>query len=331
MDTGQRPWGLPVYKRLNKPSPRNGQLAGDVEVLFDRRVFDYMLRELSKDLSVEEGGKYVGYLLQASDALLERIGSRARRAIVIVDFLPSGPNAVRTAVELMPDGPYQEALFREIERLDPAVEHVGTWHSHHCNGLLRLSDRDVSGYFKTVNKAAYRPDFLVASLVTRVPRDVEDVGWIDHFLFVRGSDVYHKITDQIRVVAWPSFAGILGHGPTRPAARPRTTADLTPAPREPKPAGAWFDTEDGRGVLAADKRLFDQTFSSVTATRRDGQITLTGQTESRSVAVTYPRDAGDAKVSVMLRVEDSVVLRMECVISHRTLAYKAALAALGES
>jgi hypothetical protein len=321
-----------VHKRLKKPSPLNGQHAGDVEVLFDRRVFDYMIGELSKDLSVEEGGKYVGYLLQTGDRLLERIGSRARRAIVIVDFLPSGPNAVRTAVELMPDGPYQEALFREIERLDPAIEHVGTWHSHHCNGLLRLSDGDVSGYFKTVNKAAYRPDFLVASLVTRVPRDVEDVGWIDHFLFGRGSDKYHKITDQIRVVDWPSsFGGITGHGPTPPAARPLTDADLTPAEREPKPAVVWFETEDGRGVLAADKRLFDQTFSSVTATRRDGQITLTGQTESRSVAVTYPRDAGDAKVSVMLRVENAVVLRMECAISHRTLAYKAALAALGES
>src|SRR2546429_4775096 len=176
-----------------------------------------MLQELSKNPSVEEGGKYVGCLMKTDDPLLERIGSRAKQAIVIVDFLPSGPKAKRTSVELMPDGPYQDVLFQRMVRLDPAIEHVGTWHSHHCNGLRTLSDLDVSGYLKTVNKPAYRPDFLVASLVKDVPRSVEDTGWIDHFLFVRGETGHHRITDEVRVVDLVSaFGALTGHSPTRP-------------------------------------------------------------------------------------------------------------------
>lgn len=318
-----------MHKRLKKHSQPGGEYAGDVEVLFDRRVFDYMLQELSKDLSVEEGGKYVGYLLNAGDPLLERIRSGARRVIVIVDFLPSGPNAVRTAVELRPDGPHQEAVFRQIEGLDPAIEHVGTWHSHHCNGLQTLSPGDVDGYFRTVNRPAYRPTFFVASLVKNVPRRVEAQGWIDHYLFVRGDTQSYKITDQIRLVDLPSpFGVVTGHE----ARGPEVAQQVAPnREQEPRIGAPWFESEGGQGVLASDKRLFDGSFSSVRATRRDGQITLTGRTESRAVAVTYPRYAGDSEVSVTLKVEDAMVLRMQCSIPYRSLAYKAALAALKES
>ncbi len=315
---------------LKKRSSGRGY-TGDVQVFFDRHVFDYMLQELLKDESVEEGGKYIGYVLRAGDLPLDRVQTTARSVIVIVDFLPSGPNAVRTAVELMPDGPYQEALFRQIERLDPAIEHVGTWHSHHCNGLETLSGGDIRGYFKTVHKAAYRPDFFVASLVKSVPPTVESKGWINHFLFVRGDKEYYNITDGIRVVDWAStFGELTAHAPKGRAVAQPTAADIR-STGVPTPTTVWFETDEGRGVLAADKRLFDGTFDSVTATRRDSQVTITGRAGTRAVAVTYPRTAEDRDMAVTLTVDDSVVLRMECAITHRSLAFKAALAALGGS
>ncbi len=322
-----------MFKNLKKRPPSdNGQEPPDVEVLFDREISYYMLHELTKNLSVEEGGKYVGYLLKPGDLLWERVGSRAAEAIVIVDFLPSGPNAVRTAVELMPDGPYQEALFREIEQRDPAIEHVGTWHSHHCNGLRMLSDGDISGYRRTVKKAAYRPNFFVASLVKDVPRTAQEAGWIDHFLFVRGGAGYYKITDKVRVVDLVSpFGALTGHAfARREVVAPETAAVESPSDRRAA-ASLWFDTPEGQRVLAEDKRFFDENFDSVVTTRRDSRVIIKGRTGSRALAVSFPKDTGDGTVSVAVGVSDSGALRIECDLANRSLAYKAALAVLAAS
>src|SRR5437879_7951017 len=128
-------WGV----KKNR-SPQLAEYDGQTEILFDRQVLGFMLEELSRAPSVEEGGKYIGYMLVPGDPRLASLQvDQTARAIAIVDFLPSGPNATRTAVELMPDGPYQEGLFRSIEETDHLVEHVGSWHSHHCNGLRTLS------------------------------------------------------------------------------------------------------------------------------------------------------------------------------------------------
>src|SRR5207245_950776 len=154
----------------------------------------------------EDGGKYIGYLIENGHA-----GSEGRAtlgiagpAILVTDFLPSGPNAKRTAVEFMPDGEYQEHVFRRAEGLDSNVEHLGSWHSHHCNGLERLSGGDIEGYFRTVNKANYRPNFFVASLVKKIPHQGSTPSdWIDHFLFVRGVDDFYRVTDTVRLVTFP--------------------------------------------------------------------------------------------------------------------------------
>src|SRR5206468_1732528 len=119
----------------------------------------------------------------------------------------------RTEVELQPDGEYQERLFRQVEQVDHEIEHVGTWHSHHCNGLETLSSGDVAGYLRTVNRAEYRLDHFLASLVIRVPRDPSDQDWIDHYLFVRGDEEYYRITQLIKIIDWPTrFRLITGHG-----------------------------------------------------------------------------------------------------------------------
>src|SRR5262249_55860395 len=99
-----------------------------IQVGIDHRVPSYIKAEVDKNPEVEEGGKYIGYVLPALDPRLEALGfDRRMQAIVILDFLPSGPNATRTSVELQPDGEYQERLFRQIEQIDPDIEHVGTW------------------------------------------------------------------------------------------------------------------------------------------------------------------------------------------------------------
>ena len=61
-----------------------------MQVGLDRQVRSYILAELAKNPQVEEGGKYVGYLLSPADSRLQGLGFMPNTpAMVITDFLPS--------------------------------------------------------------------------------------------------------------------------------------------------------------------------------------------------------------------------------------------------
>lgn len=293
-------------------------------VLFDRNVPSHILAELSKRRDVEEGGKYVGYLLNASDRRLEGLGlGDGATAVVITDFLPSGPNATRTAVELQPDGEYQEALFRRLEAVDSAIEHLGTWHSHHCNGLQTLSSGDVAGYLRTVNRREYRPDFFVASLVKRIPRDVDEPGWIDHYLFAKDNDEYYTITESVRLMEYPTiFGNLTGHRLDEQSS--------TPSMRRGNPAPAadaivWYESDEGRTTLAEDKRyLADRFGPGVTATRRGQSITMTARAGRVTISTTYPDLVDRDHVVISMRSDDTVVMEISTTLRWRRAALAAA-------
>jgi hypothetical protein len=285
------------------------QMPARCQVIFDRHVFPYILHELQKYPTSEEGGKYIGYI----DTDWQRRGSDRPHRIIITDFLPGGPRARRTAVEFVPDGDFQENLFREAEKRDPSIEHLGSWHSHHCNGLDRLSGGDIEGYFRTVNKRAYRPDLFVASLVKRLPRHGHDEDWIDHFLFVREEERFYKITNDVSIADAPTkFADITGH--SRPSASPVTL---------------WHETEFGRSVLADDKRLFAQLFGeTLRATRKDGVITIRCGSEAKSFSVSYPRNPNDRSLEILVASGLRSIFTIVCDCDDRTVAYAASFHAL---
>jgi hypothetical protein len=295
----------------------------------DRTVPRFVLQELVKHPECEEGGKYLGFV--------ENIGESTR--IVITDFLPGGPNAKRTRVEFFPDGDFQEGLFRQAERLDSRVEHLGSWHSHHCNGLGTFSEGDIAGYFKTVNKPQYRPDFFVASLVTRIPRSAEEPDWLQHFLFVRADDRFYRLDHDLRIVDAPTtFEGITGHTPHQhhsSDARPRIRAEGIASPNENpdslplgKYAGElWYESETGRNALATDRRFFEETFGSqVKATRKDGRIKLSGtRGDSSEIVIVYPLGPDDELVEVMLIPRGSHPIAISCHVADRMVAVRGAL------
>jgi hypothetical protein len=211
------------FKTSYEPAIISGLPRG-LRIEFSSQIADFILHELRRHPGVEEGGKYIGYIDVRSH-------SRSTQ-ITVTDFLPGGPLAKRTSVEFMPDGEFQEKLFRHAEQRDHAVEHVGSWHSHHCNGLRQLSGGDIRGYFKTLAKAAYRPPVFIASLVKEIPNCSTDKGWIDHFLFVKGEeDRFYKITDEIETINVQSrFGDITGHEMT-----PSSSGD----------SDFWYQTEKG--------------------------------------------------------------------------------------
>jgi hypothetical protein len=300
------------------------QLPSNCDLMFDTHVFDYMLHELHRYPTSEEGGKYIGYIESTTH---NRSKDRNYR-IIITDFLPGGPKAKRTSVEFLPDGEFQEHLFRQAEARDRSIEHLGTWHSHHCNGLNRLSGGDIEGYFKTVNKAAYRPDVFVASLVKHLPRRQGDRDWIDHFLFIRNHDSFYKVTHHVGIAETPSkFTDITGH--SLPSERGDTYVARSAKSDRPEPAATWHETEIGKQTLAEDKRFFTERFgSNLRATRRDGVITITCRTASKFIAVSYPLGTGDRELKINVGLAARTILTIACDYSDREVAYSASLAAL---
>jgi hypothetical protein len=300
-----------------------------ISVLMDRSVPIFVLEELAKHPRCEEGGKYLGFI--------ENEGESTR--IVVTDFLPGGPNAKRTRVEFLPDGDFQERLFRQAERVDRRVEHLGSWHSHHCNGLGTFSEGDISGYFKTVNKAQYRPDFFVASLVKRIPRSIEESDWLQHFLFVRGDDQFYRLDNDLRIVDAPTtFGDITGHSRHRQhalGAGERSQNEAIPSRVESVNAhvpgktlsGLWYESEIGRSVLAKDRSFFSETIGSeVKATRKDGRIRVrVACRDGSEIAITYPLAPSDEMVEVSLSARGSRPIAISCHLGDRLVAVKGAL------
>lgn len=139
---------------------RRGQVdRAPVEVRILRPVLDRIHRCLTQS-EVEEGGKLIG-----------RVHEDGRSRVVDVEsYLDSGPNVSNSATHLHPDGRHQERLFRLVESYDQTIEHVGSWHSHHCNGLRELSAGDIRGYHESVNDRNYNLDLFVSVLVVDVDR-----------------------------------------------------------------------------------------------------------------------------------------------------------------
>jgi hypothetical protein len=99
-------------------------------------IFDTVIARISHAVSVsnrEEGGKFVGKISQ----------NRNHIKIRVETYIDSGPRVNNSVGHLMPDGEYQEAMFRVLEKFDQDINYLGSWHTHHCNGLAELSQGDI--------------------------------------------------------------------------------------------------------------------------------------------------------------------------------------------
>ncbi len=115
-----------------------------------------------------------------------------------------------------------------------------------------MSGGDIDGYFKTVNKTAYRPEVFLASLVKHLPESARDVNWIDHFLFVRNHDQFYKITHHVTIADSPTkFGEITGHT----LQKDRVELGKRATDRTESPA-LWHATETGRQTLAEHTACF---------------------------------------------------------------------------
>jgi hypothetical protein len=235
-----------------------------LRVVVPLQVAHRFTQEILAHPQVEVGGKYVGFIggTKRSESLEERHEAMSRLVLEVVDYIDDGPRAERTPTFHHGDAQFQTEEFRKLEARLPEIEHLGSWHSHHPNGLNSLSSGDVDGYRETVNAQGHNHDFFLASLGT------DSRGFVSarHFLFVRGDEHYYELADENLVVTdGPGAAGTATVSP-EPAA-------LGPAPLS---VPGWTDSRQGQERLARDRALVSE-YKGLRHVVRSDRIAVTGQ------------------------------------------------------
>ena len=156
-----------------------------VRVEMAAEVLESVFEECDRYDHEETGGRIIGHF--ATD--------RSSVVIQAKGVIEPGPNARRTRTSFFQDGNHQAEVFRRIEAQDPAIEHLGNWHTHHMNGYPTLSGGDLATYRRIVNHELHNLDFFYALLVTHkvAERSGLDRYAVRHYVFFRGDDAVHEI------------------------------------------------------------------------------------------------------------------------------------------
>jgi hypothetical protein len=186
----------------------NFQLTENVHVILPQAALTTIFDECDRFEHDETGGRAVGTFKELGGKL----------ALCVTGIIESGPKAQRTAVSFFQDGEYQERIFRQIESRHPEIEHLGNWHTHHVNGLPKLSGGDIDTYYRTVNHHNHNTSFFYALLVTAKHRTSDPLRRysIKHYVFRRGDErVYEIPRRQVEIVesplVWPTSVAHTGH------------------------------------------------------------------------------------------------------------------------
>ncbi len=246
--------------------------ARGIQLCVARDVVEAMDAEVRVHPHIEVGGKYVGFVEAPRGQPRFEDGDLGGMAIRVVASLDSGPRAVRTATYHLPDGPYQAALFEYLLGFDPALEHLGTWHSHHPNGLAHLSSGDIRGNSLDVNDRRYNLDVFVASLVV----DQRGFRTARHFVFLRGVWEYFEISrNDVRIDEapnpWPVYLAQARRAVREGRARPP----------------AWYETQRGQERIRFDRERLAALLGDIKLVRRDEFIGWRGSRDGATVYYWY--------------------------------------------
>lgn len=144
-------------------------------VVLHKDLIDVLKRQIRSSPKAETGGKFLGYIVAPGSEppaspygreisnTWRKLADRGH-CLLLVGSISPGPRSERTATSLIPDGEFQTGVFRALESHEPSLEHLGTWHSHHPNGLPEFSPGDLAHYRSVIMDQNYEPDFFVAAL-----------------------------------------------------------------------------------------------------------------------------------------------------------------------
>ncbi len=168
----------------------------DVEIVIPRAALAAIFDECDRYEADETGGRMIGTYTE----------ERRRLVIQVNGTIGPGPKARRTSTSFFQDGDYQEHVFRQVERQQPEIEHLGNWHTHHVNGLETLSGGDIDTYQRIVNHHNHNTAFFYALLVVakRKNHRAHERYAVKHYLLRRGEkQVYEIPSNKVKLVDTP--------------------------------------------------------------------------------------------------------------------------------
>ena len=181
--------------------------ASNVHIMLPKAALSVIFDECDLYDHDETGGRIVGTYREHGGKL----------TVEVLGIIEPGRNVRRSPVMLFQDGEYQEQAFRNIEEKHPNIEHLGTWHTHHVNGLQTLSGGDITTYTRTVNHHNHNTNFFYALLVVgkRKHKDSSERYSFKHFIFRRGDDHFYEIAQSdVEIVdsplVWPTAVAVEG-------------------------------------------------------------------------------------------------------------------------
>lgn len=144
-------------------------------VLVHEHLITVSQRQIKASPRAETGGKFLGFVISAGSeppgtpygrtvADIWRKLAAGDGALLLVGSISPGPRMKSTEVELFPDAEFQGNVFQALEADEPALHHLGSWHSHHPNGLPHFSSGDLAHYTSVVESGDYEPAYFVAGL-----------------------------------------------------------------------------------------------------------------------------------------------------------------------
>jgi hypothetical protein len=258
----------------------------DVRVYMLEHVAAAIREDIAGSPGVEVGGKFIGRVLRGPPIAAVDGPERTQRIdIIVLDYLDGGPQISSGPTHYLPDGEYQEALFRVVEAADPEVEHIGTWHSHHPNRCKWFSSGDLDGYRETISSPDYRPECFLATLAV----DESGLSGASHIVWFKGASQPERISaEHITILAEPGpYVPVLAQG--RRDIRARLQASRSPAlgSSAAEPPAPWWCTALGKAVLVHDRRMIEDLLGPVKATagRSGDYLAILARTSFKGVAV----------------------------------------------
>jgi len=178
-----------------------GAPADKIRIVIPEAALLTVFDECDSFTSDETGGRVIGTYREARGIL----------TIEVTGIIEAGPSARRSRVSFFQDGAHQEAIFRQIEQVQPEIEHLGNWHTHHVNGLPHLSGGDLATYSRTVNHKNHNTSFFYALLVIAKNGGAPGLGRYDikHYVFRRGEETFYEVpATNVEIVqaplVWPA-------------------------------------------------------------------------------------------------------------------------------
>lgn len=173
-----------------------------VEIYIPRAALDVVFNECDQYDFDETGGRIIGSY--------QNKGNKYK--IEVSGIIDPGAKATRTATSFFQDGEYQEKIFRLVENKCPEIEHLGSWHTHHVNGLATLSSGDKDTYQRIVNHHMHNTDFFYALLVIEKKIGSQQRYVVKHYFLRRNDATIYQIPDsQVHIIdkplVWPDNNG----------------------------------------------------------------------------------------------------------------------------